>query len=176
LDLLKKKILGIKISESVIFFIVFVAVFFHIFFTHNRKNLGQWEYPIWADAAAYFVYLPATFIYHYDGSKMPENISAMTGDGFSIENDKIVTKVAMGVAILQAPFYAFSYLIANNFNINDNGFGKVYIYGLGIGAAFYFTLGLVFLYLFLKRRFSKNICFITLLLIIFWYQSLLLYL
>ena len=42
----------------------------------------------------------------------------------------------------------------------------MYIYGLGVGAAFYFTLGLVFLYLFLKRRFSKNICFITLLLII----------
>ncbi|HOY91338.1 MAG TPA: hypothetical protein PK891_06450, partial [Bacteroidales bacterium] len=114
----KKKILGIEISEFVIFFIVFIVVFFHIFFTHNRRNLGQWEYPIWADAAAYFVYLPATFIYNYDGSKMPENISAMTGDGFSIENDKIVTKVAMGVAILQAPFYAFSYLIANIFNIN----------------------------------------------------------
>jgi len=163
----KKKILGIEISEFVIFFIVFIVVFFHIFFTHNRRNLGQWEYPIWADAAAYFVYLPATFIYNYDGSKMPENISAMTGDGFSIDNDKIVTKVAMGVAILQAPFYAFSYLIANIFNINDNGFGKVYIYGLGVGAAFYFTLGLFFLYLFLKHRYSKNVCFITLLLIIF---------
>jgi hypothetical protein len=163
----KKKILGIEISEFVIFFIVFIVVFFHIFFTHNRKNLGQWEYPIWSDAAAYFVYLPATFIYHYDGSKMPGNISAMTGDGFSIENNKIVTKVAMGVAILQAPFYAISYIISNIFNINDNGFGKVYIYGLGVGAAFYFTLGLFFLYLFLKHRYSKNVCFITLLLIIF---------
>lgn len=163
----KKKILGIEISEFVIFFIVFIVVFFHIFFTHNRKNLGQWEYPIWSDAAAYFVYLPATFIYNYDGSKMPENISAMTGDGFSIENNKIVTKVAMGVAILQAPFYAFSYLIANIFNINDNGFGKVYIYGLGVGAAFYFTLGLLFLYLFLKHIYPKSVSFITLLLIIF---------
>ena len=163
----KKKILGIEISEFVIFFIVFIVVFFHIFFTHNRKNLGQWEYPIWSDAAAYFVYLPATFIYNYDGSKMPENISTMTGDGFSIENNKIVTKVAMGVAILQAPFYAFSYLIANIFNINDNGFGKVYIYGLGVGAAFYFTLGLLFLYLFLKHIYPKSVSFITLLLIIF---------
>ncbi|HRT72629.1 MAG TPA: hypothetical protein P5289_03780, partial [Bacteroidales bacterium] len=163
----KKKILGIEISEFVIFFIVFIVVFFHIFFTHNRKNLGQWEYPIWSDAAAYFVYLPATFIYNYDGSKMPENISAMTGDGFSIENDNIVTKVAMGVAILQAPFYAISYIISDIFNINDDGFGKVYIYGLGIGAAFYFTLGLLFLYLFLKRRYPKSVSFITLLLIIF---------
>ncbi len=163
----KKKILGIEISEFVIFFIVFIVVFFHIFFTHNRKNLGQWEYPIWSDAAAYFVYLPATFIYNYDGSKMPENISTMTGDGFSIENDKIVTKVAMGVAILQAPFYAISYIISDIFNINDNGFGKVFIYGLGIGAAFYFTLGLLFLYLFLKRRYPKSVSFITLLLIIF---------
>ncbi|HNY75676.1 MAG TPA: hypothetical protein PKH87_02820, partial [Bacteroidales bacterium] len=163
----KKKILGIEISEFVIFFIVFIVVFFHIFFTHNRKNLGQWEYPIWSDAAAYFVYLPATFIYNYDGSKMPENISAMTGDGFSIENDKIVTKVAMGVAILQAPFYAISYIISDIFNINDDGFGKVYIYGLGIGAAFYFTLGLLFLYLLLKRRYPKSVSFITLLLIIF---------
>lgn len=163
----KKKILGIEISKFVIFFIVFIVVFFHIFFTHNRKNLGQWEYPIWSDAAAYFVYLPATFIYNYDGSKMPENISAMTGDGFSIENDKIVTKVAMGVAILQAPFYAISYIISDIFNINDNGFGKVFIYGLGIGAAFYFTLGLLFLYLFLKRRYPKSVSFITLLLIIF---------
>ena len=59
----KKKILGIKISESVIFFIVFVAVFFHIFFTHNRKNLGQWEYPIWADAAdILFTFLLHLFI------------------------------------------------------------------------------------------------------------------
>jgi len=33
----KKKILGIEISEFVIFFIVFIVVFFHIFFTHNRK-------------------------------------------------------------------------------------------------------------------------------------------
>lgn len=163
----KKKILGIEISKFVIFFIVFIVVFFHIFFTHNRKNLGQWEYPIWSDAAAYFVYLPATFIYNYDGSKMPENISAMTGDGFSIENDNIVTKVAMGVAILQAPFYAISYIISDIFNINDDGFGKVYIYGLGIGAAFYFTLGLLFLYLFLKRRYPKSVSFITLLLIIF---------
>jgi len=163
----KKKILGIEISEFVIFFVVFIVVFFHIFFTHNRKNLGQWEYPIWSDAAAYFVYLPATFIYNYDGSKMPENISAMTGDGFSIENDNIVTKVAMGVAILQAPFYAISYIISDIFNINDNGFGKVFIYGLGIGAAFYFTLGLLFLYLFLKRRYPKSVSFITLLLIIF---------
>jgi len=163
----KKKILGIEISKFVIFFIVFIVVFFHIFFTHNRKNLGQWEYPIWSDAAAYFVYLPATFIYNYDGSKMPENISAMTGDGFSIENDNIVTKVAMGVAILQAPFYAISYIISDIFNINDDGFGKVYIYGLGVGAAFYFTLGLLFLYLLLKRRYPKSVSFITLLLIIF---------
>jgi len=162
----KKKILGIEISEFVIFLIVFVAVFLHIFFTHNKKNIGNWEYTIWADAGAYFIYLPATFIYHFEGSKTLENISAMTGEGFHIENNKIVTKVAMGVAILLAPFYAISYLISNIFDINDNGFGKVYIYGTGVGAAFYFTLGLVFLYLFLKRRYSKNICFITLLLII----------
>ena len=38
---------------------------------------------------------------------MPENIPAMTGDGFSIENDKIVTKVAMGVAIRKLHFMLF---------------------------------------------------------------------
>ncbi len=41
----KKKIFGIEISEFVIFLFVFVAVFFHIFFTHNKKNLGKLGTP-----------------------------------------------------------------------------------------------------------------------------------
>ncbi len=65
-----------------------------IFYKHEKLEDFDWKCEIFADQSGYYVYLPATFIYHFSAEKMPENIVNKTGLGFKFDSshNRILTK------------------------------------------------------------------------------------
>lgn len=119
---------------------------------------------MWGDAVGYYVYLPATFIYGFDSSKFPEQITEKTGEGFLInENGKIVTRYTCGVAILQAPVFFVVHIIAGINGHAQDGFSGIYHYVSSIAAVLYAFLGLLLLWIFLRGYFNKQVTILSLL-------------
>lgn len=132
--------------------------------TANKKNI----HIIRQDALVYYTYLPATFI---------EN------DPFFLRKDEYdslyrfwtkptsigrnVPKTTMGIALLEAPFFFGGDLYAKNTYHAEDGFSKPYQRAVALSSTFYAILGALFLFLFLKRRFSNWASFVSTLLITF---------
>ncbi len=154
-------------KDYIIFILLFLFLIFKTYWNHKPYDLGNWQHELWADRSGYYIYLPATFIYGFDGQKMPKDIDINTGNGFSIDKDsgKIQTKYPAGVAILQSPFYGMAHLITKTFKIDRHGFDHPYLFFMYIGASFYLTIGFLLLFLLLKKRFSKWISYLTIFLI-----------
>jgi hypothetical protein len=137
----------------------FVLLIFSIYFTFNRhrhQNRFNYHSEIWADRAGYYVYLPLTYIYQFDGEQFPQNIAKKTGNGFAIEEQKVKTKYTCGVAILQTPFFLIAHYLSSFLGFDNDGFSLIYHYLSNIGAAFYCILGLFFLDRTLRRYVSDQ--------------------
>src|SRR5690554_5718629 len=75
-------------------------------------------------------------------------------------------KTSMGVAITNFPFYYVGYLYAlSNDNYKANGYSEPYQLAVSLSSVFYTLFGLVFLWLVLKRKFSRLTSLVTVLLI-----------
>jgi uncharacterized membrane protein YtjA (UPF0391 family) len=108
--------------------------------------------------------LPATFIYGFEGDKLPDKITEKTGEGFEISNDgKIITRYTCGVAILQAPIFFVIHLIAGANGQTQDGFSGIYHLVSSIAAILYAFLGVVLMLHFLRTYFSKWIAVLSLL-------------
>jgi hypothetical protein len=143
----------------------------------RQQNTGyfNWRSKMWGDAAGYYVYSPALFIYGFDASEFPRGIVEKTGEGFIInENGKIVTRYSCGVAILQAPVFLAVHLYASLTGLENDGFSGVYHSVSSIAAIIYSFLGLLMLWYFLRERFKKPVVFLTLA-TVFWGTNLLYY-
>lgn len=118
---------------------------------------------MWADASGYYVYLPSTFIYHWDSEKLPSGIDTLTGRGFSVDTSKdlIFTKYTSGISYLQLPFFAAAHLYAKISGEEANGFSQVYVNSLLFSGVFYVLLALFCLYYFLLDYFGKGPSLIT---------------
>jgi len=126
------------------------------------------ESDIWADRAGYYIYLPATFIYHFETRKIPADLDIKTGAGFSIDTNrnKIETKYTYGVALMEMPFFLSAKLVSHTFGMNDEyGFSNVYSRMLNLAAVLYLILGLWLLKKFLDHYFSQQITLFVILLI-----------
>ncbi len=134
---------------------------------HSKSGLFNYHSEIWADKAGYYVYLPATFIYDFKGSNLPDSICTKTGDGFSVNPaNKIATKYTYGVAMLQAPFFLVAHLLSDNFGYEPNGFSKIYHRSIDVAAVCYLVGGLFFLFLFLRNYFAKGAAITTLFMLV----------
>jgi len=80
---------------------------------HQGRGILNWQSEIWADMAGYYVYLPATFFYHFDASKTPPGIDEKTGYGFFLDrtHNKVVTGYFYGVSLLVSPFFFAGHVI-----------------------------------------------------------------
>ncbi len=145
-----------KLPNSIIFILIFFVVAWLSVIKH--KNTGYFNYrsEVWADKAGYYIYLPATLIYHFDIKKFPPDIDSKTGGGFWFEqnNQKLFTKYTYGIALLQLPFFTIAHIYAKAFHYQADGFSPPYQKMMNIGAAFYLALGLWFLFLVLGKYFS----------------------
>lgn len=129
---------------------------------HSKAKYKTYKHVIWADQAGYYVYLPATFIYQFDGNAFPSNISEETGNGFELDADgKVQTKYNYGVAFLQSPFFMLAHGSAHFSDFESDGFSAPYHWGIMFAAIFYCLAGMHLLYLFLCKHVRSRIALLT---------------
>ena len=110
----------------------------------------------------YYVYLPATFIYHWDIKKFPEKIDEKTR-GFTLhyKNDRLIIKTTYGVALMLTPFFMPVHLIALAFDLQPDGFSEFYQRMMTIPGLVYLVFGLFFLRRFLAWYLPWNMTYFT---------------
>jgi hypothetical protein len=129
---------------------------------HLYTGYFNWRSKMWGDAVGYYIYSPAFFIYHFDASKLPENIVAKTGEGFTVnEKGKIITRYSCGVAILQMPVFLAVHSLAGFLSNEKDGFSGIYHLVTSIAAVIYTFLGLLLLWRFLRYYFDKDVTFFS---------------
>ncbi|WP_299250824.1 hypothetical protein [uncultured Cytophaga sp.] len=126
-------------SKPFIFFILWICLLLFTFNRHIRRDPYGYTSEIYADKAGYYVYLPATFIYNWQGNNIPDKIAKNPGMAFENIDNYIYTKYPMGVAVMMSPFWLINhYFIANP----NDGFSFSYTMISSVASTFYVLLGL----------------------------------
>lgn len=136
---------------KVFFAVLFLGLIFLVLNKHSRTGVNNYHSVIWADAAGYHVYLPATFLYAWEADKFPEDIDDLTGNGFFLDSGKVRTKYNYGVALLQAPFFLLAHAYSKALVIGGEGYELQYHYAVMIAGISALLFGLIFLFLYLKN-------------------------
>jgi len=131
---------------------------FVTFNIHNNKAPLNYRSEIYADKAGYYVYLPALFLYDFNPENFPEKVDSISGQGFLFVQSNphkpqrvVFTKYPCGVAILDAPFFAFAHQYCKLNNITADGFSVPYHRARSVAAWFYVMFGLFLVLTTLKR-------------------------
>lgn len=125
------------------------------------------------DAFGYYLYLPATLIYHdykkLDWISTVDKQYNVSGGGsmpvIRLDNGNKVSKYFCGVAVVQAPLFALAHVIAKTCGCPADGFSPIYQHALAFGAILYCLLALLLLRRILLRYFTDRVVAITLLLL-----------
>lgn len=151
-------------NDWIIFTLIFVAGIF-ITFNSNIRG-GQVRQKVWSDAAHYYVYMPATFIYGWDAFRFPYKIEKKF-EGFLLDDKtgKVVIKTTCGEAILLTPFFLAANASAYVFGLPMDGFSSFYQLFMLIGCLFYFTFALYLIKKFLDYYYTHSVSLITVLII-----------
>ena len=152
--------------------LLFIVIFFGGICATTSLNISEGKLiipgRIWSDAAHYYVYMPATFIYHWDVYRFPYHIeNKFAGFLLNSKTGKVEIKTTCGIAILQTPFFLIAHAMALAFGLPTDGFSFYYQLLMMIGAVFYYTLALFFLKRFLDHYLPVTINILTILLITF---------
>jgi hypothetical protein len=149
---------------------------FLAFNIHSRAGIYNYHAEIFGDKAGYYVFLPSTFIYKFDANAFPDSIENKIGKGFKLnhETGKVRSKYAVGVAVLQAPFFLVVHLLAPMLGYEQDGFSIPYHKSIDIAAVFYLFLGIYFLQKYLRYYFPNKL-FVLISLVFFTYGTNLIY-
>jgi len=150
------------------FYVLFCASLALTWFFHKDATRFSDRHELWSDRAGYYIYLPATFFYHFDARRMPPDLDVKTGGGFAIDtlHNKIDTKYTCGVALLNAPFFIASGLVSRIAGYDsESGFSMIYMRMMGLAAVVYLMLGLWFLKKFLDNYFQPAVSLLAITLI-----------
>ncbi len=163
-----KRINSILIS-SVCFFLVLVNIFFYpTWKKSNSQATLSW------DAAGYYAYLPATFIYHelptlQKTKQLTIDNKYQDGDfytAFKSDNGNYVMKYSMGNALMMMPYFFAAHAWALQSNIyKADGFSMPYQACISWGCLLYTILALLLLQKMLLRYFKDSTVTICLLLL-----------
>lgn len=124
------------------------------------------------DALGYYLYLPATFIYHDIDQlgfipNMDKTYQLSGGDFYQatrLPNGNYAGKYFVGIALLQAPFFLIAHAVAPALGYPADGFSAPYQMAVAWGAMLYVFLALLLLRRILLRYFSDPVVAFTLLL------------
>jgi hypothetical protein len=132
---------------------------FVTFNIHNNKVPLNYRSEIYADKAGYYVYLPALFLYGFSPEKFPEKLDSISGYGFLFAHTNpkkpgkvVFTKYPCGVAIMDAPFFAFTHLYCTLKNLPTDGFSAPYHRMRSLSAWFYPMLGIFLMLLTFQKK------------------------
>lgn len=157
------------ISRLWFWLLLFFTFVFLTLNRHSKSRLFEYHSEIWADKAGYYIYLPATFLQHWDAVQLPDSISVKTGNGFSIDSlhSRITTKYTYGVSLCESPAFGGAYLYEVMHNHNPSGFERSFAYAIDISAVIFLTLGLFILFKILSKSIESKkaiLCSLALLL------------
>jgi len=137
-----------RLLDKIIFLLLFVGLLFISLNRHSHHPIFNYHSQIFADKAGYHVYLPGYFYYDMEADSMEKSLVEKTGNGFRFEENKIITKYPIGVAICQLPFFALASGVDAVKEINSNqGFTDTHHLALNWATAVWGVLGLVLIFL-----------------------------
>lgn len=134
---------------------------------------GRASPPIRSDGYSYYVYLPAWFI--YGDTSLSAVARDCCGGEFPAHTAIIrwpatrrwVNAHPIGVALLQAPFFAAGHALTRWSNLSADGFTLYYQHAAGLAGVFWAIAGLFGLRALLRRHFSDAVVTATLLVVLF---------
>lgn len=153
-------------------FICIIYISVRLIYSDAEKRANM-KVTTW-DALGYYMYLPATIIYH-DIKKLewfPAIDSQYHLSGGELyqalkhENGNYYFKYLGGVSILQLPFFTIAHIYTeNSSHYQADGFSPPYQYAIAFGSLLYFIVALFLLRAFLRIYFSDKITASALLLL-----------
>lgn len=152
--------------RSKIVAVFFLVTAFYIFF--NRESYND-NHINW-DASGYYLYLPATFIYHdveklefYPGVNRTYVYNPMDYYGiYEQPNGNRLNKYAIGSCLFQLPFfYAARAYCGITHQYPDDGYSKPFSVMHTVCSFVWVFVGLLILAAFLRRYFSDNVTAVT---------------
>ena len=128
--------------------------------------------PIRADGFTYYVYLPSWFLYHDAtlASVADDCCGGEFPDAAIIRwpgTRRWVNAHPIGVAVMQAPFFAIAHALTRWSNLTADGFTMYYQHAAGLAGLVWSMAGLWILGIFLRRHFSVGVAIATLATILF---------
>jgi len=149
-----------KFSDIIILFVVCITTcVFAVNYSTQRNTF-------YGDALGYYMYLPATFIYHNLGNidqlpkdkNIPDGIFWYAGH---IQDQRTPTgrpldQYTYGIALMEAPFFFMAHAYEKATNLQANGYSNAYNYCVKFSSFFYAVLGIMLLYKVLRRYFSDT--------------------
>jgi hypothetical protein len=133
------------------------------FVYYPKWNKSGSEALISWDASGYYMYLPATFIYHdlKHVGFLPDITKKYSPDPYQNQahldslSGNMVMKYPIGLAVQSLPFFGAAHLAAKALDYEADGFSLPYQLGLQLGCALTAMLGLWMVWLALRRRFGE---------------------
>jgi len=138
-------------------------------FVYATQRAGN---PIRSDGFSYYVYLPSWFLFH------DTTLSALARDccggvypAYTAiirwpSTRRWVNAHPIGVAIMQAPFFATAHLLTRWTNLSPDGFTLYYQHAVGLSGLLWTMAGLLVLRQVLRRHFSERITAATLVVVL----------
>lgn len=153
-----------NLKRSILFLVLYLLGLFLSLNMNSKYKIFTYKSAMWADASGYYVYLPATFIYHWDAKKMPDKMDSLTGHGFYYRNSKsiVFTKYTNGQCYLHLPFFLIAHAYCLMGGDVPDGFSQPYVNSLLWAGVFYLLAGFFLLYFVLKKYFGNTASIITL--------------
>lgn len=153
------------------FVVISIAVVLIGFLFYPKWEIKGTESMLSWDAAGYYAYLPAAFIYHdlKDMKKTEQKAQEHTSgfEAFYAPNGHKITKYAVGQAVLFAPAFFIAHMLAPSFGYPADGFSYPYQLAIGLWGLFVNILGFWFLRKLLIRHFKDGAVAIVLMVIYF---------
>lgn len=162
------KICNVGFQKTTFSFITVILIALMMFSVRVGTLLNQKPIDVkvttW-DCFGYYMYLPAVFIYQdYEKLNWVAKIDTqyrLTGGDFyqarQVKNGNQVGKYFVGIAVMQAPFFAIGHLWASFSAFPADGFSYPYQVGIAFAPVFYCFLALLFLRSVLRRFFNEKI-------------------
>lgn len=149
--------------------IVISRLTFPRWLTYDVLSILSW------DVFGYYLYLPATFIYHDLGisdfswlQQILDTYHPTNGfyQAYIGPAGDYVMKYPMGLAIIYAPFFFIAHLFSGILGFPSDGFSLPYQFSVAMGCLLYTIAGLWFLRKILLTYFSEGVTAITMVLIV----------
>src|SRR4030042_3493682 len=151
--------------DLVLFFVLAILSLLGTWTAHKGRPRFDWLSELWADRGGYYIYLPATFFYHFNFEKAPPGIDAKTGYGFVLDQNtkRIYTHFYYGEYILLSPFFFATHWDSKILHRDEEGgFSFPYHRIFNFAAVFYLMIGIWFLNKFLRNYFDQKVTWLVL--------------